>query len=71
MAKKNKLNIAVFKRLLSYWKTYKSLFFVTVTCTVLLAALSPLRPWLIGSVVQEYVYVEESQNAGKLLTGLL
>jgi len=67
MAKKSKLNVAVFKRLLSYWKTYKSLFFITLSCTILLAALGPFRPWLIGSVVQEYIYVEESQNADKLL----
>ncbi|NRA13846.1 MAG: ABC transporter ATP-binding protein [Crocinitomicaceae bacterium] len=68
MAKKYKLNVAVFKRLLSYWKTYKSLFFITVACTIILAALSPLRPWLIGSVVQKYIYVEESRDADKLLT---
>lgn len=66
MAKKSKLNVAVFKRLLSYWKTYKKLFFITVLCTVLLAALGPFRPWLIGSVVQEYI-VSENQDANQLL----
>ncbi len=66
MAKKSKLNVAVFKRLLSYWKTYKSLFFITVLCTVLLAALGPFRPWLIGSVVQKYV-VPKDPDANKLL----
>ena len=66
MAKKSKLNVAVFKRLLAYWKTYKSLFFITVLCTVVLAALGPFRPWLIGSVVQEYI-VPDHKDADQLL----
>lgn len=69
MAKKSKLNFAVFKRLLSYWKTYKSLFFIALTCIIVLAALGPLRPWLIGSVVQEYII--QNQNEEKLLTWTL
>jgi len=69
MAKKNKLNIAVFKRLLSYWRTYKGLFFIAVSCTLLLALIGPFRPWLIGEVVQKYIV--ETQNGEELLTWTL
>lgn len=69
MAKKNKLNIAVFKRLLSYWRTYKGLFFIAVSCTLLLAIIGPFRPWLIGEVVQKYII--ETQNGEELLTWTL
>lgn len=69
MAKKNKLNIAVFKRLLSYWRTYKGLFFIAVSCTLLLAIIGPFRPWLIGGVVQKYIV--ETQNGEELLTWTL
>jgi ATP-binding cassette subfamily B protein len=69
MAKKNKLNIAVFKRLLSYWRTYKGLFFIAVSCTLLLAIIGPFRPWLIGEVVQKYIV--ETQNGEELLTWTL
>ncbi len=69
MAKKNKLNIAVFKRLLSYWRTHKGLFFIAVSCTLLLAIIGPFRPWLIGEVVQKYIV--ETQNGEELLTWTL
>ena len=65
MAKKNKLNVAVFKRLLAYWKTYKSLFFLAITFTVILAVLSPLRPYFIGQMVQKYII--DNPNGDKLL----
>lgn len=65
MAKKNKLNVVVFKRLLAYWKTYKSLFFLAFVFTVILAVLSPLRPYLIGRMVQNYII--DTRNGDKLL----
>jgi len=69
MAKKNKLNFTIFKRLLSYWKNYKGLFFLSVTCTLILAFLSPLRPIFIGDMVSKYI--ENGQDASKLLTWTL
>jgi ATP-binding cassette subfamily B protein len=65
MAQKSKLNLKVFKRLLSYWKLYKGLFFVAVVCTLLLAGLSPVRPLLVGNVVQKYII--ESPDGDMLL----
>lgn len=55
MAQKNKLNIKVFKRLLSYWKTYKALFLIAVSCVLILAVLGPTRPYLIGRMVDQYI----------------
>ncbi len=69
MATKSKLNVAVFKRLLSYWKTYKTLFFIAVTCTLLLAILGPIRPKFVGFMVDEYII--KSQDGQMLLVWTL
>jgi ATP-binding cassette, subfamily B, multidrug efflux pump len=65
MAQKNKLNITVFKRLLSYWKLYKGLFIIAVSCVLILAILGPARPYLIGRMVD--LYIVKSQNGEMLL----
>jgi len=65
MAEKSKLNLIVFKRLLSYWKTYKGLFSIAVICTIILAFLGPIRPLLIGRMVDEYIV--KSQDGDMLL----
>ena len=65
MAEKSKLNIKVFKRLLSYWKSYKGLFSIAIFCTLLLALLSPVRPMLIGYIVNQHIITDP--NASKLL----
>ncbi|GAB5416288.1 MAG: ABC transporter ATP-binding protein [Crocinitomicaceae bacterium] len=69
MAQKNKLNTRVFIRLLSYWKTYKFLFFLAVATTLLLAALGPVRPAVIKYMVDEYI--QKTQNADQLLVWTL
>lgn len=55
MEEKSKLNTVVFKRLLSYWKLYKGLFFIAVFCTLILAFLGPIRPKLVGMMVNDYI----------------
>ena len=65
MAEKSKLNFEVFKRLLSYWKNYKKLFFIAVLCVLLLAVLGPTRPKIIGYMVDEYII--KSQDGDMLL----
>ena len=65
MANKSKLNLKVFLRLLSYWKSYKTLFFLSVFTTLLLAFPGPIRPKLIGYMVDKYII--ETQNSEKLL----
>lgn len=69
MAEKSKLNFSVFRRLLSYWRAYKGLFFIAVACTIFLAFLGPTRPLLINYVVNEYIIVHP--NAQMLLTWTL
>lgn len=65
MLEKSKLNITVFKRLLSYWKTYKTLFLIAVLCTLILAFIGPLRPLFIGYMVNEHII--ENPDQGMLL----
>lgn len=65
MPAKSKLNLVVFKRLLSYWKSYKGLFFVAVLCTLILAFIGPIRPKLIGQMVDDYIV--KSHDAEMLL----
>lgn len=66
---KSKLNVNVFKRLLSYWKLYKGLFLIAIICTIILGVLGPLRPAIIGSMVNNYI--TKSQDASMLLVWTL
>jgi ATP-binding cassette, subfamily B, multidrug efflux pump len=65
MEKKSKLNVNVFKRLLSYWKLYKGLFLIAIICTIILGILGPSRPAILGYVVNEYI--TKTQNPSMLL----
>ena len=65
MAQKSKMNIKVFLRLLSYWKSYRTLFFLAIVTTFLLAFPGPLRPYFIGDMVQNYII--KTQNPDMLL----
>ncbi len=65
MSTGSKLNSQVFLRLLSYWRSYKGLFFIAILCTLLLAFLSPARPLLIMYIVTEHI--KTNPDAGKLL----
>ncbi len=55
MSEKASINISIFKRLIGHVKSYKTLFFVAVFCTLSLAVLGPLRPMLIGEMVNKYI----------------
>jgi ATP-binding cassette subfamily B multidrug efflux pump len=65
MKERSKLNVTVFRRLLSYWKNYKGLFFFAVICTLFLAVLAPIRPMLVGHMVDAYIM--QGQDAKALL----
>ena len=65
MLEKSKLNITVFKRLLSYWRSYRTLFLIAVLCTLILAVLGPLRPLVIGYMVNEHII--ENPDQGQLI----
>lgn len=54
--KKNKgLNLGLIRRILSYTKAYKALFFGSLFLTLLLAALAIVRPLLISKALNAYV----------------
>ena len=65
MKERSKLNVTVFRRLLSYWKNYKGLFFFAVICTLFLAVLAPIRPMMVGHMVDAYII--QGQDAKALL----
>lgn len=65
MKERSKLNVTVFRRLLSYWKNYKGLFFFAVICTLFLAVLAPIRPMMVGHMVDAYIM--QGQDAKALL----
>lgn len=67
MSSQSKLNFTVFVRLLSYWRSYKSLFFLAIVCTLVLALLGPTRPILIGSIVEDYISKDGTQDPSALL----
>lgn len=55
MSEKKSLNFLVFKRLLANTKPYKRILFLSVACTILLSFLGPLRPLLIGQMVDRFM----------------
>ncbi len=69
MASKSKLNISIFYRLVSYTKPYRRFFLISIFCTVLLSILGPLRPALIGNMVDTYII--KSQNKEALVNWIL
>jgi ATP-binding cassette subfamily B protein len=65
MAEKATINISVFKRLLTYISPYKKLFWAAVLCTLLLAVIGPIRPVIIGRMVDQNIV--KNQDAEALL----
>lgn len=61
MAKQTKLDLRILKRLLHFTGPYRKLLFTAFLCTLTLSILSPLRPKVIGYMVNEFVV--SSQNA--------
>ncbi len=69
MSKQSKLDSRIFVRLLSFARPYRSLLVLSFLCTIVLAFISPLRPKLIGEIVQKYVI--NSQNTDAYLHWIL
>jgi len=65
MKEKKSLNLSLFGRLIKYAIPYKSYFLISVLCIVTLSLLGPLRPYLIGDMVDKYIV--KSQNKSLLL----
>jgi ABC-type multidrug transport system fused ATPase/permease subunit len=64
-----KLQYSLFKRLLSYARPYRKYLIIAVSTTILLAALSPARPYVIGQIIERYLI--KNQNPNLLLLGSL
>ena len=60
-----KIDYTLFKRLLQYAKPYKKIFFFAAFCVLLLSFIGPLRPYLIGRMVDEFIV--DTQNQEMLL----
>lgn len=62
---KAKIDVKVFRRLIAYAKPYKLYLFLAFFFTIGLAVLSPLRPSVIGNMVDNYIV--KGQDAEQLL----
>ncbi len=65
MSEKASINLKVFWRLIAFTKPYRRYFALAVFCTLILAFLSPSRPFLIGKMVDNYIV--KDQNGEMLL----
>lgn len=65
MASQTKLDLRVFKRLIFFVKSYRKILIFSLLCTLALSALTPLRPMIIGNMVNDFII--DSQNGGALL----
>ena len=66
---KQRLSANSFFRLIAFVRPYKKLFFVALLAVITLSVLGPLRPYLIGKAVDQFIVKE--QNASKLMVALL
>ena len=75
MRKESKMDFNVFKRLLQFVKNYKRLMIYSFICTITLSILGPMRPKLIGQMVDKYIISSKNPEAllhwSLLILGLL
>ena len=69
MSSKKAIDFTIFLRLISFAKSYKSFLAISIACTFLLSIVSPLRPALIGYMVDSFIV--KSQDAEALLNWTL
>ena len=63
MRKESKMDFNVFKRLLKFVKNYKRLMIYSFICTITLSILGPMRPKLIGQMVDKYIISTKNPDA--------
>ena len=56
-----KINIKLIARILSYSKSYKKLFFISLSLTLLLSSLAIVRPLLISKALNDFVINQKSE----------
>lgn len=65
MASQAKLDFKVFRRLTVFVKSYKRILIFSLLCTLALSTLTPLRPMVIGSMVNDFII--DTQDAPALM----
>jgi ATP-binding cassette subfamily B protein len=60
-------DLNLLKKVLQYSKPYKRIFILTILSTILLAILSPLRPWLIQYTIDNYVAIPNPNQLLKMV----
>lgn len=65
MSEQAKLDFKVFRRLVVFVRSYRRILIFSIMCTLALSALTPLRPMVIGNMVNDFII--DSQNASALL----
>jgi ATP-binding cassette subfamily B protein len=65
MSTQGKIDFSIFRRLVKYVKPYKRLLVGAFVCTLALAIVTPVRPYLIGKMVK--MFIIDEQNASALL----
>jgi len=63
MSQQTRSDIKVFKRLLVFAKDYKRYLLLTLLFTIVLGIISPVRPMLIGEVVNRFIVDSKDQSA--------
>lgn len=63
MSEQGKLDFKVFKRLIVFVNSYKKILWLSLFCTIALSILSPVRPMVIGNMVNKYIVANQNSNA--------
>lgn len=75
MSENKAINFGVFKRLIGFLGPYKKYFIISVFCIIALSFLSPMRPYMIGEMVDKYVVKSKNPNmllySSLLIVGVL
>jgi len=68
------LDVPILKRVFQYVNPYRKVFVLTIILTILVAFISPIRPWLIQYTFDHYIIIPDSHgllNMLMLMVGLL
>lgn len=63
MSEQAKLDFKVFRRLVVFVKSYRKYLIFSLLCTLSLSALTPLRPMVIGNMVNDYIIKAQNESA--------
>lgn len=63
MSEQGKLDFKVFKRLIVFVNSYRKILWFSLFCTIALSILSPVRPMVIGNMVNKYIVADQNSSA--------